>query len=115
MHQQTVQVTAEEWELIDQEVQACGAFVPPPGFQAPGAAKPFGGANATGKRKCGRCALQPDGTPTMHPIGQRCDVACKCTVCLSVQHADHSCFVKFGVPKFIKMSADMSTEITRLH
>ena len=65
VHQECVQVTPEEWALMDQEVQACGAFVPPPGFQAPGSTKPFGGANATGKRKCCRCALQSDGSPTI--------------------------------------------------
>ena len=114
-YDECIHVTPDEWDRMAQEVQSFGAFVPPPGFKAPGAAKPFGGATVPGMRRCPRCPLLASGSPTMHAIGQKCEVAAKCVVCFSVQHMDHACFIKTGVPKYVKMAADMSTEITRLH
>ena len=104
----------DDWEAASQEVLAYPAFVPTPGFVPPGASAPFGGATG-GARRCPRCPQQADGSPTMHPLGQRCSVVCKCEVCFSVQHMAHACFVANGVPKTVKMSAEMTTELNRLH
>ena len=72
-------------------------------------------------RRCPRCALLattpefPQGAPVMHPATHRCEVACICTVCNSDRHLKHACFIAQGVPKLVKLSADMMVELRRLH
>ena len=80
------------------------------------AALPPGTARPTvSTRKCPRCPLDSSGNRTQHPIGVRCDVKANCEVCLSDQHAKHSCFVAEGVPPGVKLQSDMLSELTRLH
>jgi hypothetical protein len=51
----------------------------------------------------------------MHPATHRCEAACVCTVCNSDRHLKHACFIAQGVPKMVKLSADMMVELRRLH
>ena len=39
----------------------------------------------------------------------------RCEVCNSVEHMEHSCFISRGVPEGVKLTADFSAEINRLH
>jgi hypothetical protein len=72
-------------------------------------------------RRCPRCALlaptaeYPQGAPVMHPATHRCEAACVCLVCNSDRHLKHACFIAQGVPKMVKLSADMMVELRRLH
>ena len=93
----------------------------PPGLNVAGLAvgppRPFGGApGASGEmRKCPKCPLLADGTPTMHPRGFQCSTVAQCDVCKSSYHVAHGCFIATGVDKKVKMSAEMVAELTRLH
>lgn len=73
---------------------------------------PFGGS---GFRRCPKCPLQPDGSPTQHPSTYRCAKSCECDVCHSDRHLSHACFIKHGVPHGVKLQAEMLMEIRRLH
>ena len=47
-----------DWDVVEEDVHVLGAFVPPPGFNPPGAQSPFGG-RSSGMRRCPRCPLMP--------------------------------------------------------
>ena len=68
-----------------------------------------------GMRKCPRCPLDSNKQPIMHPPNFRCNAVGHCAVCKSSKHLDHACFIKHGVPRNVKMSAEVVAEIQRLH
>ena len=72
----------------------------------------FGGSRS---RRCPKCPLLVDGTPTLHSGGFQCLAIVLCTVCNSDRHINHSCFIKMGVPKAAKLQAELMVELTRLH
>ena len=72
----------------------------------------FAGAK---NRKCPRCPLLGDGTPTLHPSGFKCESSCLCLVCNSDRHLEHGCFIKHGVPLTVKLNATMMVEVVRLN
>ena len=73
------------------------------------------GATTANSRKCPRCPEVSPGVPVFHPNDLRCDVVCLCTTCNSDRHLVHGCFITHGVPKEVKMKAEMAAEITQLH
>ena len=79
---------------------------------AAAAADAFGGSRT---RRCPKCPLIPDGTPTLHPYSFQSLATVLCECCNSDRHAIHSCFIAKGVPKLAKLPAQLMVELTRLH
>ena len=97
-----------------------GTVLMPPGLVVGGMAAapappPFSGASAPRQKICARCPLGPDGQPVVHERSFTCSVACLCDACHSDRHLKHACFIANGVPKNVKLQADMAAELTRLH
>ena len=78
----------------------------------PSAPAAFGGSRS---RRCPKCPLMPDGTPTIHPYVFQCTAVVLCECCNSDRHVIHSCFIANGVPKMAKLPAQLMVELTRLH
>ena len=88
------------------------------GFAAQTARPPFAGSARppAPPRPCSRCPVLASGMKTVHPQGAgKCQLPALCDVCHSVEHRDHSCFIKLGVPQGVRLDSELIAEITRLH
>lgn len=73
---------------------------------------PYGGKT---QRRCPKCPMLPDGTLTIRDSKFRCDVVALREVCHSDRHMAHACLIKNGVPRAVKLQADMLVELRRLY
>ena len=91
---------------------SAGDVLPPSAFALLAQQPQFSGSRT---RRCPRCPLLSDGSPTLHASGFKCQEVCVCEVCNSDRHLPHACFIKIGVPVNVKLAADMTVELTRLN